>query len=105
VRFIETPIFTQELKGLLSDEEYRSIQLALLFRPEQGALIPRSGGLRKMRWRSRGKGKRGGVRLIYYWDKPNETLYMLFVYPKSELEDLTANQLRILSKLVREELK
>jgi mRNA-degrading endonuclease RelE of RelBE toxin-antitoxin system len=105
VRFIETPIFTQELKGLLSDEEYRSIQLALLFRPEQGALIPRSGGLRKMRWRSSGKGKRGGVRLVYYWDKPNKTLYMLFVYPKSEMEDLTANQLRILSKLVREELK
>jgi mRNA-degrading endonuclease RelE of RelBE toxin-antitoxin system len=105
VRFIETPIFTQELKGLLSDEEYRSIQLALLFRPEQGALIPRSGGLRKMRWRSSGKGKRGGVRLIYYWDKPGETIYMLFIYPKSARGDLTASQLRILSKLVKEELK
>jgi len=105
VRFIETPIFTHELKGLLSDEEYRSIQLALLFRPEQGPLIPRSGGLRKMRWRIRGKGKRGGVRLIYYWDKPAETIFMLFIYPKSEREDLTASQLRILSKLVREELK
>jgi mRNA-degrading endonuclease RelE of RelBE toxin-antitoxin system len=105
VRFIETPIFTQELKGLLSDEEYRSIQLALLFRPEQGLLIPRSGGLRKMRWGISGKGKRGGVRLIYYWDKPAETVFMLFIYPKSEREDLTASQLRILSKLVREELK
>ncbi len=105
MRFIETPIFTQELKGLLSDEEYRSIQLALLFRPEQGAVIPRSGGLRKMRWGSSGKGKRGGVRLIYYWDKPAETLYMLFIYPKSEREDLTVRQLGILSKLVREELK
>jgi mRNA-degrading endonuclease RelE of RelBE toxin-antitoxin system len=104
VRFIETPIFTQELKGLLSDEEYRAIQLALVFRPEQGALIPRSGGLRKMRWRMGGKGKRGGVRLIYYWDKPAATVYMLFIYPKSEREDLTASQLRILSKLVREEL-
>jgi hypothetical protein len=49
VRFIETPIFTEELKGLLSDEEYRAIQLALVFRPEQGALISKSGGLRKMR--------------------------------------------------------
>jgi mRNA-degrading endonuclease RelE of RelBE toxin-antitoxin system len=105
VRFIETPIFTQELKGLLSDEQYRSIQLALLFRPKQGPVIPRSGGLRKMRCRSSGKGKRGGVRLIYYWDKPAETIYMLFIYPKSEREDLTASQLRILSKLVREELK
>jgi len=105
VRFVETPIFTQELKGLLSDEEYRSIQLALLFRPEQGPLIPRSGGLRKMRWRISGKGKRGGVRLIYHWDKKAETIFMLFIYPKSEREDLTASQLRILSKLVREELK
>ena len=58
-----------------------------------------------MRWRISGNGKRGGVRLIYYWDKPAETIYMLFIYPKSEREDLTANQLRILSKLVREELK
>jgi mRNA-degrading endonuclease RelE of RelBE toxin-antitoxin system len=58
-----------------------------------------------MRWRSSGKGKRGDVRLIYYWDKSTETLYMLYIYPKSEREDLTASQLRILSKLVREELK
>jgi mRNA-degrading endonuclease RelE of RelBE toxin-antitoxin system len=58
-----------------------------------------------MRWGASGKGKRGGIRLIYYWDKPRDALYMLFVYPKSEKEDLTATQLRILSKLVREELK
>jgi hypothetical protein len=58
-----------------------------------------------MRWRSSGKGKRGGLRSIYYWDKPAETLYMLYIYPKSEREDLTASQLRILSKLVRKELK
>jgi mRNA-degrading endonuclease RelE of RelBE toxin-antitoxin system len=104
VKFIETPIFTQELKGLLSDDEYRALQLALLFRPTQGAVIPGGGGLRKMRWRLAGKGKRGGVRLIYYWDKPGATIYMLFIYPKSERDDLTASQLRILSKLVREEL-
>ena len=104
MRFIETPIFTQELKALLSDEEYRALQLALLFRPAQGPIIPSSGGLRKMRWRMAGKGKRGGVRLIYYWDKSGSTIYMLFIYPKNERDDLTASQLRILSKLVREEL-
>ncbi len=52
-----------------------------------------------------GGGKRGGLRVIYFWDKDGETIYMLLVYPKSEQEDLTPTQLRILSKLVREELK
>lgn len=105
MRFVETPIFTRELSGLLLDEDYRGLQLALLLRPEQGPLIPRGGGLRKLRWRSKGSGKRGGLRVIYYWDKPADVIYMLFVYPKSEQEDLTRTQLRILSKLVREELK
>lgn len=105
MRFVETPVFTREVTELLSDEEYRGLQLALLFRPEQGPLIPRSGGLRKLRWRRGGGGKRGGLRVIYYWDKDADTVYMLFAYPKSKQEDLTAAQLRVLSKLVREELK
>ena len=105
VHFVETPIFTREVTELLSDEEYRSLQLALLFRPEQGPLIPKGGGLRKIRWRKRGSGKRGGLRLIYFWDKDSDTVYMLFVYQKNEQEDLTPNQLRVLRKLVREELK
>jgi mRNA-degrading endonuclease RelE of RelBE toxin-antitoxin system len=105
VRFVETPVFTREVTELLSDDEYRGLQLALLFRPEQGAVIARSGGLRKIRWKRTGEGKRGGLRVIYFWDKDGETIYMLLVYPKSEQEDLTPKQLRMLSKLVREELK
>ena len=105
VRFVETPIFTREVTELLTDDEYRGVQLALLLRPEQGPLIPKGGGLRKIRWKRSGGGKRGGLRLIYFWDKDDDTIYMLFVYPKSEQEDLTPSQLRILSKLVREELK
>jgi len=88
-----------------SDDEYRGLQLALLFRPEQGPLVPKSGGLRKLRWKRSGEGKRGGLRVIYFWDKAGDAIYMLFVYPKSEQEDLTPTQLRVLSKLVREELK
>jgi mRNA-degrading endonuclease RelE of RelBE toxin-antitoxin system len=103
MRFIETPIFTQAVTELLDDEEYRSLQLALLLRPESGPLIPRSGGLRKIRWALKGKGKRGGCRIIYYWDEPSETFYMLYVYRKSVQDDLTARQRRILSRLVREE--
>ena len=88
----------------MTDEEYHSLQLALLFRPEQGAVISGSGGLRKLRWGFHGKGKRGGCRIIYYWDK-EETIYMLFVYPKSKQEDLTPTQVKLLAKLVQEEFK
>ena len=105
MRFIETPIFTEELQHLLKDEEYRALQLALLFRPEQGVLIPGSGGLRKIRWSQKGKGKRGGCRVIYYWDKKQETFYMLLAYAKSKQEDLTPTQMKVLTKLVKEDLK
>jgi mRNA-degrading endonuclease RelE of RelBE toxin-antitoxin system len=105
VLFVETPIFTREVTEVLTDDEYRGVQLALLLRPEQGPLIPKSGGLRKIRWKRGGGGKRGGLRLIYYWDKDHDTVYMLFVYPKSDQEDLTPSQLKTLRKLVREELK
>ena len=103
--FHRTPHFTEELQHLLKDEEYRALQLALLFRPEQGVLIPGSGGLRKIRWVQKGKGKRGGCRIIYYWDKKQETFYMLLAYAKSKQEDLTPTQMKVLTKLVKEELK
>ena len=105
MRFVETPIFTREVRNLLQDEEYRALQLALLFRPEQGVLIPGTSGLRKLRWGLRGKGKRGGCRVIYYWDKNQEAFYMLLVYPKSKQDDLTPAQIKVLSKLVQEEFK
>ncbi len=105
MRFIETPIFTKELQHLLEDEEYRALQLALLIRPEQGVLIPGAGGLRKLRWSQKGKGKRGGCRVLYYWDKRQETFYMLLAYAKSKQEDLTPAQMKVLTKLVKEELK
>ena len=105
MRFVETPIFTRELRNLLEDEEYRTLQLALLLRPEQGLVIPGTSGLRKLRWGLKGKGKRGGCRLIYYWDKRQEAFYMLLVYPKSKQEDVTPEQIKVLSKLVQEEFK
>jgi mRNA-degrading endonuclease RelE of RelBE toxin-antitoxin system len=105
MRFIETPIFTREIQQHLDDEDYRSLQLALLFRPEQGALIKGSGGLRKIRWIAEGRGKRGGCRIIYYWDKEDKTIYMLFAYSKSRQEDLTQNQIKLLGQLVRKEFK
>jgi hypothetical protein len=103
--FIETLVFTRQLRALLPDDEYRNLQLALLLRPEAGPIISGGGGLRKIRWGLPGKGKRGGVRMIYYWDKAKDCIYMLLVYPKSRQEDLTPTQLRTLRKLVQENLK
>ena len=103
MRFIETPIFTRVLLELLDDEEYRALQMALLQRPDLGPIIPRSGGLRKARWSLAGRGKRGGLRVIYFWDEASETFYLLYLYPKNEQEDLTVRQLRVLARLVREE--
>ena len=105
MRFVETPIFTKEVRELLEDEEYRALQLALIFRPEQGAVIPGSGGLRKLRWGVKGRGKRGGLRIIYFYETAKETFFMLFLYSKNVQEDLTPSQLRILGRLVREEFK
>jgi mRNA-degrading endonuclease RelE of RelBE toxin-antitoxin system len=87
--FVETPIFTRELQELMPDDDYRTLQSALLLRPEAGPIIPGGGGLRKLRWSLAGKGKRGGLRVIYYWNKAEERMYMLLVYPKSRQEDLT----------------
>ena len=103
MRFLETPIFTRLLRTLLDDSEYRALQLALLLRRDQGAVIAGSGGLRKIRWSTAGRGKRGGVRVIYYWDAHSETFYMLYVFAKNQRADLTAEQRRILQRLVREE--
>jgi len=103
--FVETPIFTREVHDLIPDDDYRNLQFALLLRPEAGSIIPGSGGLRKVRWGSAGKGKRGGLRVIYYWNKAEECIYMLLVYGKSRQVDLTKEQLRTLRKFVKENLK
>ena len=99
--FIETSIFTKEIQHLLPDDNYRMLQTALMLRPDAGSLIRGSGGLRKIRWNLAGTGKRGALRVIYYWSPP-ETIFMLFPYKKTEQEDLTPDQLKLLRKMVRE---
>jgi hypothetical protein len=105
MRFVETPIFTRQVTALLSDHEYKALQQALLLRPEQGALIRGSGGLRKVRWTKRGIGKRGGVRVIYYWHEGEAVFFMLFAYGKNVQDDLTQAQLKVLRRIVREEFE
>jgi mRNA-degrading endonuclease RelE of RelBE toxin-antitoxin system len=99
--FIETSVFTKEIQRLIPDDEYKNFQQDLMLRPTAGSLIKGSGGLRKIRWKVPREGKRGGVRIIYYWDPP-DTIYMLLPYKKSEQDDLTFAQLKTLRKLVKE---
>lgn len=77
MQFIETPIFTRRLKSLLTEEEFRALQNDLIEQPEVGAIIRGSGGLRKLRWAAKGRGKSGGVRVIYYWFVSAEKFLML----------------------------
>lgn len=100
---IETPIFTKQLLATLSEEEYRLFQAALLDRPDSGKVIPGGGGLRKLRWGIEGRGKRGGVRVIYYLVTAKDTILLLFMYPKNVQDNLTQDQLRQLKKIVEEE--
>jgi mRNA-degrading endonuclease RelE of RelBE toxin-antitoxin system len=101
--FIETSIFTKEIQHLLPDDNYRMLQTVLMLRPDAGNLIRGSGGLRKIRWSIPGTGKRGALRVIYYWDTP-DTIFMLFPYRKAKQEDLTIEQLKLLRRIVKEML-
>lgn len=100
---VETPIFTKQVLDTLSGDEYRLFQRTLLEHPDAGTRIPGSGGLRKLRWSAEGRGKRGGVRVIYYWFTARDTILLLFIYPKNVQDDLTPDQLRQLKKIVEEE--
>jgi len=103
VIFLETPVFTRQIKALVDDDQYRELQDLLLTHPDAGDLIPRSGGLRKIRMGIGGRGKRGGARVIYYWMKSESQIYMLLAYAKNEQEDLTSEQVKLLKGLIQEE--
>ena len=101
----ETSVFTKRVEKLLDRESYRLLQLRLVTDPEAGDLMKGTGGLRKIRWQGSGRGKRGGVRVIYYWVRKDGVILMLLVYGKNEQDDLTAEQRAVLKRLVEEELK
>lgn len=100
---IETSVFTRQVRELLSDDEYRVLQIALVARPDAGFLMVGTGGLRKIRWATKGKGKRGGSRVIYYWAVSQDQLLMLLIYSKSDRDDLSPDQAKILKRIVEEE--
>ena len=98
VVFVETPMFTKRVLQLMDDERYSALQAHLAKHPAAGKLILGSGGLRKIRWAGGGHGKRGGLRLIYYWWVAKDRISMLLVYPKNEQDDLSADQVKQLRK-------
>ena len=98
--FVETPTFTKRVVALLEDESYHQLQLHLSAYPAAGPIIKGSGGIRKIRWSGSGRGKRGGVRVIYYWWVNRSRISMLLVYSKNEQDDLSPDQLRQLKRII-----
>jgi hypothetical protein len=92
--FIEAPKFTELVKDHLSDDEYAALQWMLLERPDAGLVVPGSGGVRKLRWGLRGRGKRGGIRVIYYWKTVDDEIWLLTLYAKNVQENIPAHLLK-----------
>ena len=99
--FIEAPAFERIRDRYLDDGQYRLLQAALMANPEAGDLIRGSGGVRKVRWAMDGKGKRGSLRVIYYWITRNNHVLLLTLYHKSEMSDLTPKEVKALATLVK----
>ncbi len=94
----------QLLTSLIDDNSYSRLQENLVLNPESGDLIQGTGGLRKIRWNLSGKGKRGGIRIIYYWKVKKEQIIFLLIYPKNKQDKMTNKQLKILKQIIEEEL-
>ena len=100
--FIETSIFTKLIGNYLSDEEYRGVQKFLINYPEAGVIIRGTGGVRKLRWGAAGRGKSGGVRIIYYWQTPKNEIWLLTIYGKSERATIAAHILRKIAEEIND---
>jgi hypothetical protein len=98
VVFIETPIFTQLVKAVLTDEAYGQFQRWLAANPDAGAVIKGGKGIRKVRWALPGGGKSGGIRVIYFWRSKESQVYLLYLFEKGERSDLTPAQVKQLAK-------
>lgn len=98
--FIETKLFTRLVQNYFTDDEYAALQHSIVANPEAGALIRGSGGVRKLRWGLAGRGKRGGVRVIYYLQLQQGQVWMLTLYAKNEADSIPGAIL----KKIKEEL-
>jgi mRNA-degrading endonuclease RelE of RelBE toxin-antitoxin system len=105
--FVELPAFERHRAEYLDEMEYAAFQTFLMEQPDAGDVVPDSGGLRKLRFGDlrRQKGKRGGLRIIYYWWKPGSQFWLFTIYGKGEMADLTTTQRRLLKSLLKAELE
>jgi hypothetical protein len=103
LQFVESRAFSRRRDELMNAAEYRALQLALIMNPRLGAVIPGSGGIRKLRWAIEGRGKQGGTRVIYYHAASHRSLALLLIYAKNEADDLTPDQRQSLRKLMLDE--
>lgn len=92
--FIETSSFTKHIGEYPNDDEYLGLQLFLVSHPEAEQIIRGTGVVRKLRWVTGGKGKRGGARVIYFWRVSEHQIWMLTIYSKSERESIPSHILR-----------
>ena len=98
--FVEAKPFTRKRPNYLTEDEYREFQNYLLESPDAGEIVKGTGGIRKIRWNVAGSGKRGGLRIIYYWKTSLDQIYLLMVYRKNELADLTPAEYKLLKLAV-----
>lgn len=105
--FVELPPFERLRSAYLSDQQYADLQQLLMIKPEAGDIIPGTGGLRKMRFSDprRHKGRRGGLRVIYYWWDRQDQFWLFTLYDKDQADDLTADQRALLKRLLLRELE
>lgn len=104
---IEAPSFTKYVHSYLNDEQFAALQRFLVANPEAGETIEGTGGFRKVRWADprRSKGKRGGLRLIYFHFERDDQIWLMMLYGKDEADDLTADQKRSLKAAINLELR
>jgi hypothetical protein len=100
--FVELTPFVHFREEHWTDEDFGALQRFLLVMPTAGDVIRGTHGLRKLRWTARGRGKRGGARVIYYWQASSSRIYLIYGYLKSEREDLTPQQLKDLASLMKD---
>jgi hypothetical protein len=107
MEFFEAPAFTRYVSSYLTDDEYREMQGRLASAPEAGDMIPGTGGFRKLRWAdpNRGKGQRGGLRVIYYYFPGERQIWPITLYGKNEASDLTPKQKQALKSAIEDELR
>ena len=107
MEFIEAPAFTRYLSDYLGDDEYRALQKQLGLGPDAGDLMPGTGGFRKIRWadKRRGKGRRGGLRVIYYHFAADHQIWLMTLYGKNEAADLTPGEKKALKAAIESECK